>query len=494
MLEAAPHPGGAVWSEELTAPGFRNDVFSAFYPFTVASPIMRRLELERHGLAWTHATHVLAHPRRDAPAAVLDRDLNVTVDSLERGAVGDGASFRAMYASWCKVAQPLIDALLSPFPPVRAGARLAVRAGHRGLRDLARLSLLPLRRFVIEEFEGEAARLLLAGSALHADLTPETAGSALFGWLLTCLGQEHGFPVPVGGAGRLTDALVGRATSRGVTITCDRRVDRVDVDGRRRATGVTVDGGERHDARWAVLADCDVQHLMLRMVGTEHLPADTVRRVGRVQRSAATFKVDWALRTPIPWSDPLASQAGTVHIAEDLDELSVTATELAIGRVPAGPFLLVGQMTTSDAGRSPPGTESAWAYTHVPATPTTDARGGSWSGAWDDDACGRFTERVEARIEALAPGFGSRILARHVLSPNDLEARNANLVGGDISGGTAQLHQQLFFRPIPGWARAETPVRRLYLASASAHPGGAVHGAPGSNAARAAILHRRLRR
>jgi phytoene dehydrogenase-like protein len=493
VLEAAREPGGAVRTEELTAPGFHNDVFSAFYPFTAASPVMQRLELDAYGLTWTHAAHVLAHPRRDAPAAVLDRDVDVTAANLALGAAGDGAAFRSMYDSWLRIASPLVDALLSPFPPVRAGLRMAVRARPAGLRDLARLALVPLRRFVTEEFDGEAARLLLAGSALHADLTPENAGSALFGWLLTCLGQQHGFPVPVGGAARITDALVGRALDRGVVVRCDTAVDRVEVVGGR-ATAVITRGGERVRARWAVVADCDVQHLLLTMVGPDHLPSDAVERLRRVQRSSATFKVDWALSSPIPWLDPAASRAGTVHVAEDLDELSVTATQLAIGQIPANPFLLVGQMTTADPTRSPPGTESAWAYTHVPARPRVDAAGGAGSDRWDDDIVRRVTDRMEARIEALAPGFGDRIVARHVLSPTAMHERDANLVDGDISGGTAQLHQQLIFRPIPGLARPETPVRRLYLSSASAHPGGAVHGAPGANAARAAIVHRRFRR
>ncbi|MDQ3469577.1 MAG: NAD(P)/FAD-dependent oxidoreductase, partial [Actinomycetota bacterium] len=481
LLEANGAPGGAVRTEELTAPGFRNDVFSAFYPFTAASPVMRALELDRFGLRWTHAHHVLAHPRRDAPAAILDRDLDVTAANLDRDAPGDGDAYRRMYAGFAEVATPLLASLLSPFPPVRASARLARAAGLDGLRDLARLALVPLRRFVQEEFAGVNGPLLVAGSALHADFTPETAGSAIFGWLLTCLGQHVGFPVPVGGAGAITDALVSRAGTRGVHIRCDARVDRVVVE-RGRAVGVTVDGGELIPARYAVLADCDATQLLLSMVGPNHLPASVVARMHRVQRSSATFKVDWALTAPLPWADPDVRRAGTVHVAASVDELSVTATQLAIGQIPADPFLLIGQMTTTDPTRSPPGTESAWAYTHVPMDVCGDAGPDGIEGRWHDEDRRLFTARMEQRIERLAPGFQSLIAARHVLAPPDLEARNANLVGGDISGGTAQLHQQLVFRPIPGVGRPETPVRRLYLASASAHPGGAVHGACGANA------------
>jgi phytoene dehydrogenase-like protein len=433
------------------------------------------------------------HPRQHATAAILDREAEVTAASLVADAPGDGAAYQRFVAEWHRVATPLIASLLDPFPPVRNGLRLARAARVNGLRDLLRLALLPLRRYVDEEFDGSAAALLFAGSALHADLTPDAAGSALLGWLLVGLGQDHGFPVPVGGAGELTAALVARATRLGVEVRCGAPVDQVLVR-HGRAVGVALVDGSRIEARRAVLADCDVRRLLVDMVQPDAIPADIRARLERVQRSSATVKVDWALSAPLPWNEPAAHRAGTVHIAESLDELAMTATQLAMGHVPADPFLLLGQMTTADPTRSPPGTESAWMYTHVPMNVRGDAGGDGITGRWDANERDRFVARVERRIEALAPGFGERILARHVMMPADLEAHDANLVGGDISGGTAQLHQQAVLRPVPGWARPETPVRRLFLASASAHPGGAVHGACGANAARAAIFHHRLRR
>ena len=135
-----------------------------------------------------------------------------------------------------------------------------------------------------------------------------------------------------------------------------------------------------------------------------------------------------------------------------------------------------------------------WAYTHVPQQTEKDAGDGSIRGTWDRDDAERFADRMQARMEEAAPGFTSKIVARRVLSPLDMEDRDANLVRGAINGGTSQLHQELIFRPVPGLGRAETRIRGLYLGSASAHPGGGVHGAPGMNAARAALLHARLGR
>jgi len=498
VLEAEATPGGAVRTAEVTAPGFRNDLFSAFYPLAAASPALADLRLEDHGLTWTQAPTVLAHPLPGRTAAVLHRDIDRTVAALEAAHPGDGDAYRMEDARFRRVSDPMLDSLLRPFPPVRSGVRLALRAGTSGVRELARLSLVPMRRYVEERFGSEQAAVLYAGMALHADLTPESAGSALFGWLLTGLGQQRGFPVPVGGAGRLTDALVDRLTARGGVVRCSARVVQVLVrEGR--AVGVRTADGDEIGVGRAVLADTDASKLLLNLVGPQHLPASTLARVPRIQRGGATFKVDWALSSPVPWDDAAAHGAGTVHLADSLDQLTVTASELSRHLVPTEPFVLVGQMTTADPTRSPAGTESMWAYTHVPqevrGDPTSDRDAGlhrqQVRGVWDDDDCEEFAARIEARIERVAPGFRSRILARHVLSPRTLERMDANLVGGDINGGTAQLHQQLVFRPVAGWARPETPVRGLYLASASAHPGGGVHGACGANAARAAIAHHR---
>lgn len=492
VIEAAPTLGGAVQTAELTAPGFRNDVFSAFYPLAAASPALTALRLERHGLQWAHAPAVVAHPRPDGPAAVMHRDAASTAAALDVDAPGDGRAYTEVVEHWRRVADPFLDCILRPFPPLTPAARLVARTRVRGTLDLARLALVPLRRFVEERFDGESARLLFAGNALHADLTPETAGSTLFGWLLVGLGQQHGFPVPVGGAGSLADALVRRAESRGVRFVTSSRVDHVIRRGGE-AVGVRTADGVQYDATRAVLADCDARTLFLELVGADSIDPAVAARLRTFQRSSGTFKVDWALQAPVPWLDPTVHGAGTVHVADSLDELTMTAAQLAMGRIPDRPFLVAGQMTTADPTRSPAGTESLWAYTHVPQEVRGDAGPDGLDGRWDDAQRQRFADRMEERIERLAPGFRSSIIARHVMAPADLESRNENLVGGDISGGTAQLHQQLVFRPFAGWGRAETGIPGLYLASASAHPGGGVHGACGANAARAALAHDRLR-
>ncbi|MGV9234754.1 phytoene desaturase family protein [Streptomyces nigra] len=488
VLEEQPEPGGAVRHDRGVDPDFVSDVFSSFYPLAAASPILAGLRLEEHGLRWSHAPSVVAHPLTDGRCALLDRDVEVTAASLEAFAPGDGDAWRRLHDIWEKLRPDLLGTLFTPFPPVRAGARLALRLRAAGGLRMARSLVLPVRRLGEEEFRGEGGRVLLAGNALHADLAPESAGSGGFGWLMTMLGQTYGFPVPAGGSGALTDALVRRLRSLGGEVRCGQRVERVVVRGGR-AVGVRTAAGDTVAARRAVLADLSVPALYGDLVEPEHLPAQLLDDLRRFQWDFATFKVDWALDGPVPWQTEQPARAGTVHLADGVDELTRFAAQLAMREVPDRPFLLFGQMTTSDPSRSPQGTESAWAYTHVPHEIRADAADEGVTGSWNAKEQELMADRMERQVERFAPGFRRRIRARRVLAPPTLEAMDANLVGGAINGGTTAMHQQLLFRPVPGTGRPETPVPGLFLASSGAHPGGGVHGAPGANAARAA-LHR----
>jgi phytoene dehydrogenase-like protein len=487
VLEAEPDPGGAVRSAELTLPGFTHDRFSAFYPLAAASPIIRALELESHGLRWLRHPVTVAHPVTDGTAALLSATLEETCASLDAFAPGDGDSWRRLYAWWEKVGPAFFSALFAPFPPVRPAARLTrALGGPDELLDFARFALLPVRRFADEHFRGAGGGRLLAGNALHADISPEATAGALFAMVLVGTGQALGFPIPEGGAGSLTSALVRRLEQRGGRVECGARVSEVVVRGGRAVAVRTVDG--RHvQARRAVLADVGAPQLYLSLLPSEHVPGAVLANLERFQYDNGTVKIDWALDGPIPWSHEDVRRAGTVHVTEGMDALSVLAAQLSSGQIPADPFLVLGQYAVADPSRQPPGRETAWAYTHIPQEVRSDAGPDALTGRWDEREVHAFAERMEDRVERLAPGFRDSILARHVMGPRELEAADANLVNGALNGGTAQLYQQVVFRPVPGLGRAETPVAGLYLASASAHPGGGVHGGPGANAARAAL-------
>jgi phytoene dehydrogenase-like protein len=475
VCEATDVAGGAVRSSREIHPDFVTDIFSAFYPLSAASPILKALDLDQHGLQWSHAPHVLAHVLPDDRCAVLDRDVDVTAASLDQFAAGDGDAWRRIAAQWDDLEDAILGALFTPFPPVRSAATLLRRAGIGDALRLARLGLNSVRRFGKENFDGEGGPILFAGNALHSDLSPETAGSAVYGWLLCMLGQSVGFPVPVGGAGVLIDALVHRLDQAGGQLRLSTPVEAITLS-HGRATGVRLRSGQTITARRAVLADVAAPILFEQLVGLEHLPTRFRDDLATFEWDAPTLKIDWALSSPIPWKSAEAGRAGTVHLGVDLDGLTRYTADLATKKVPKQPFVLLGQMTASDSSRSPAGTESAWAYTHLPA-----------GIEYTDELVAEHVERVEALVERHAPGFRDRQLGSLRQSPDDLQHRNPNLVHGAVGGGTSQLHQQLVFRPVTGLGGADTPVRNLYLAGSSAHPGGGVHGAAGSNAARTAL-------
>ena len=479
VLEANATPGGATRTAELAAPGFRSELCSAFYPLTAASPTIAALDLGRYGLRWRHDHVPLVHVLPDGRTVTLSRDPAETAASVERYGAGDGERWLAEFAAWGRIKDALIGSLLSPFPPVRSGVRLARRLGPAELLRFARFAVQSTRRYSRELFCGEGARLLVTGNAMHADLSLDTSGSAIVGWLLSMLAQDVGYPVAEGGAQSITDALVRRLEQGGGEIRCGARVTAVEIrDGA--AIGVRTADGEAHPATRAVLADVSAPALYRDLVGLPQLPARVASDLANFAWDDATVKVDWALSAPVPWTDPAVRRAGTVHLDLDLDGFGRFALDLASGRIPVRPFILAGQMTSADPSRSPAGTETLWAYTHVPRGLT-----------WTPQRAAEVADRVQATIERHAPGFGSQVVGRAVSSPAGLQAENANLVDGAVGGGTAAPSQQLVFRPTPGLGRADTPIDRLYLASASAHPGGGVHGACGSNAARAALARNR---
>ncbi|OBK49112.1 NAD(P)/FAD-dependent oxidoreductase [Mycobacterium sp. 1081908.1] len=475
VLEAQPEPGGAVRSAELT-PGYITDLFSSFYPMTVASPAMAALHLEDHGLRWSHAPAVVGHPRSaaDDDPPIIYRDPARTASELARREPADGDNWWRAVELWRKISSPLLDAMLAPFPPVRPMLRLLRKLGTADAVRLARLLIQPANTMVDELFDGEAPRILLLGNAMHADAPPDAPISGAMGFLMTMLAQDVGWPVPVGGSGQLTAALVNRARSAGARIECGENVSGIRVRGGR-AVAVTTAGGRTVRARRAIVADVTAPRLFCDMLPADAVPAGLRRELEHYVWDPPVVKVNYALDGPIPWRSESLRGVGTVHLGADADGLVRWMADLNTRVVPERPFMLLGQTTAADPSRSPTGTESVWAYTHLPRNVA------------DDAAAERLAKSVDRVIEEHAPGFGAAVIDRFVQRPSDLEASDANLHLGALNGGTAQLQQMLIFRPAPGLGRAETPVEGLYLGSASATPGGSVHGACGRNAANAAL-------
>jgi phytoene dehydrogenase-like protein len=472
VLEAADRPGGAVRTEELTLPGFRHDTFSSVYPAAAASPVFATMPLERHGLRWVHPEACYAHPLPGGRAVALYRDVGRTAESLDAATPGDGERWRAFIEPLLKGFEGIRSTMLAAFPPLAGAWRLLTALGPVGAARFGLLVPASATALGARLFDGAGSRAWLYGSAGHGDVPPTGAGSAIAVTYLNLMGHAVGWPSPEGGAYRLTDALVGYLRELGGEVRTSARVERVEAT-QGQVSAVVIAGGERLHAD-TVIADV-MPHALLALAG-DALPGAYAALLRRYRYGPATVKLDWALDGPIPWQAAAARSAGTVHVSGDEDELLATIATSG-NRLPERPFLLVGQQSLADRSRAPVGKHTAWAYTHAPRT------GIDWTRELE-----RHVERIEAQIERFAPGFRELILARHVMSPTDLEQRDPNLVGGDVGGGSYQL-RQVIFRPLPALSPYRTPLDGLYLGSAATFPGGAVHGVPGDAAARAALAH-----
>ncbi len=476
VVEAAGGAGGAVRTEELTLPGFRHDTFSSVYPAGAASPVYQGMPLARFGLRWVHPRACYAHPVTEDGAAVgLYRDLERTAGSMDALCPGDGAAWRSFAEPYVANFDALRRTMLSGFPPVVGPVRLLAGLGVGGMVDFVRLLLMPAQALAGELFRGSGARAWLYGAAMHGDVPPPGSGSAIAAAYLNLLGHGAGWPSPQGGADGLSGALVGYLESLGGAVRTGARVTRVACE-RRRVVGVELAGGERISAR-LVIANV-MPHALLALAGGA-LGGRYAAALGRFRYGPATLKLDWALAGPIPWTSPIAREAGTVHVGGGAEEVLAT-TSMTVG-LPERPFMLLGQQSLADPTRAPAGRHTAWAYTHGP-------RSADWAGERD-----RHAGRMEAQIERFAPGFRDLILARHVLGPRDLETRNPNLIGGDVGGGSYTL-DQVIFRPVASLSPYHTPVRGLYLTGAATFPGGAAHGVCGHAAAGLALAQDRLPR
>jgi phytoene dehydrogenase-like protein len=374
---------------------------------------------------------------------------------------------------WDKIGRHFLDMTLRPLPSIRPLLRVGRAAKVRGGLELAQTMLAPIEAVAAHTFTSAVAQSLIASGACHADLSVNAAGSAPGALILAMAAQRGNMPVPVGGAGRLAEAMTAAAVEAGCAIVTDASVARVVIRGNK-AVGVETTDGRAFSAKRAVVADTHAQRLFHDLVGDENLPASFLDALRWFRTGSGMFRMDVALDGNTPWSDEGLSKAGVVHIVGTTEDMGRAAAETAARILPSAPMLVVGQQSIVDATRAPAGGQTLWIETHVPPRP----RDGTWAEVRD-----AFADNVLDRVEKFAPELRSRIVGVAVNTPPDLEARNPNLVDGDLAGGGIALHQQLVFRPARGWFRYATPVKGLYLCSASAHPGGGVHGMGGRNCA-----------
>lgn len=436
VLEAADTIGGGCRSAELTLPGFVHDVCSAVHPFGVASPLLGELPLTTHGLQWIEPPVMIGHPLDRSPAALVFR----AIDRTAAGLGEDGPAYRRLFTAltddWPRIRDGVLGPLRWPKHPLAMA--------HFGLRALQRADTFARRTFA----RGQA-RALFAGNAAHSMLPLDMRPSSGVALVLNLLAHVAGWVIPRGGAQSIANALAAYLRTLGGEIVTGTRVTSID---------------ELPPAR-AIL--CDLSPKPLLRIAGHRFPAWYRRALERYRYGMAVFKVDWALDGPIPWRDADCARASTVHVGGTFEEIAASERDAWSGRPSERPFVLVAQPTMFDPSRAPAGRHIAWTYCHVPHASEAD-----------------MLPRIEQQIERFAPGFRERVLARAVLRPADFEQQNPNYVGGDIGAGMTNL-RQLFARPT--WRTYSTPVRGLYLCSASTPPGVGVHGMCGYFAAQRAL-------
>ncbi|MBI3555037.1 MAG: NAD(P)/FAD-dependent oxidoreductase [Deltaproteobacteria bacterium] len=444
VLEAQSTFGGGTRSAELVSPGYVNDLCSAVHPLGISSPFFSSLGLEEHGLEWLNPDIAYAHPLPDndnGGAVACFRDLSRTVSTLGT----DGGSYRKLFEPFAQKWEELLDDVLRPISFPRHPLLMA-RFGLLATRSLEGLARA--------HFSTPAARALVAGVGAHSMLPLSRSPSAAVTMMLGTAAHTRGWPIPRGGSQRIADALVARLRKLGGSLQPDSPVASL---------------ADLPPSR-VVLFDLTPRQL-LKICGDRLSPAYR-SQLEDFRYGPGVFKIDWALSAPVPWKNPLCAGAGTVHVGGTLEDIARAEQQAWDGTPPEQPFVLFSQPSVFDPTRAPPGKHAAWGYCHVPNGSTFN-----------------MTSRIEAQIERYAPGFGTTILARATANTAQLELRNANLVGGDIGGGVADL-ERLIFRPAlrrsPYAVLMTNDPRGFFICSSSTPPGAGVHGMCGYHAATAA--------
>jgi len=438
VMEAKETIGGGCRSEELTLPGFVHDVCSAVHPLALASPAFKALPLDRLGVEFVHPSVPLAHPMDGGDTVAIRRSVKETAAGL--GA--DGKTYRDVIGSLAKSFDHIVESTLGP-PRPPAHPIAAARFGLRAIRSA--------RGFAEGTFETERMRGAFAGMAAHSILPMEARPTAAFGLVLAMSAHAVGWPFIRGGSQVLADALGQYLVELGGEIETGRAATSPD------------------DLPPASVYLFDLTPRQIVAIAGDALPERYTKKLAKYRYGPGVFKVDFALSEPIPWAADACREAGTVHLGGTLDEISAAERAVADGRMPERPYVLLAQPSIADPSRAPAGKHTAWAYCHVPHGSDTD-----------------MSEAIVAQIERFAPGFRDVVLATHTYSAAEMEAYNANYIGGDINGGVQDL-RQLFTRPVIRWNPYSTPNPRIFICSSSTPPGGGVHGLCGVFAARAAL-------
>ncbi|MDT0641653.1 NAD(P)/FAD-dependent oxidoreductase [Zunongwangia sp. F363] len=434
VFEQASIPGGATKTLEVTLPGFKHDIGSAILPLGYASPFLRTLPLEEHGLEWIFPDIPYSHPFADGSALACYKDINMTADQVPEDAKAYKSLFEPIINDWPHIENNLLGPLKWPKHPLK-------------LSKFGLKAFTSAHSLVNHYFKNEKTKVFFYGSAAHSTLPLTGVASSSFGLVLTAMAHKYGWPFPKGGAGKFIEAMLSYYKSMGGEINFNQKITHIE------------------DLPEATSYIFDLTPKQLLEIKGTNFPDLYRKRMGNYKYGAGVFKMDWALSEPIPWLSEKCKKSGTVHLGYSQEELERSENSTHYHSTNKNPYVLLAQHSIFDPTRAPENKHTAWAYCHVPNGNTRD-----------------YIAEIEAQIEKAAPGFKECILARSTMNTQALENFNPNLVGGDINGGSQDI-TQLFTRPITKFSPYSTPNPRVYICSSSTPPGGGVHGMGGYSAA-----------
>ena len=438
VIEGSKFIGGGVRSDYITAPDFKHDICSAFYPLGISSPFFKSLNLESYGLEWIQPTAPVGHPLDHGESVILERSISETADNLGIDKSSYTKMLTPLVSDWPDLVEDILSTLRFPKHPLKTA-----RFGLLGVRSALGLAE--------SKFKSERARALFTGIAAHASQSLDSPFTAGIGLTLNIAGHSAGWPIAKYGSQSITNALEKCLLGYGGKIE----------------TGNFI--ASLNELPKSKIILCDITPKQLVAIAKNHLDKKYIKGMNKFRYGSGVFKVDWALSGPVPWKSKDCVRAGTIHLGGTSLEIANSEKEVASGKHPDQPYVLIGQQSLFDDSRAPDGKQTLWGYCHIPNRSTTD-----------------MTAQIESQIERFAPGFRDLIIDKTTKHSIEMQEYNPNYIGGDINGGV-QDFRQLFTRPNWSLTPYATPTKGLYLCSASTPPGGGVHGMSGYLAAKIAL-------
>jgi len=462
--------GGAVSTKELF-PGYQVDLGGSAHILIRQTPIVEELELGQYGLTYLELDPMFAAPFPDGDVIYFYRDLDRTVDHIERLFPGEGQAYRRFVTDWIGFARTMRDMFLTPPTPIGLGKRM-IRGGTTSLRwqDELRHILRPYQEVLRSYFDEEKLRTAIGWMAAQSGPPPTEPLTGPF-VLWHPLYHEGGVARPEGGSGMLTQALRNHIEAHGGDVYTESPVNEILVQNGR-AQGIRVNGHAYTSSAVcsATHAKETFDHLLPRRYRPDE--ADGLR-IGNGFGAMLRLALDRPVTYEVCPEDD--ARVGLQLLCRDMTQLRGAYGDYLGDRPAQDPPLIAMTFSAVDDSLAPPGGEVLWLWGQY--FPYELSGTNTWPEIADAVA-----DTMIQQFEQYAPGTRESIVGQLFQHPEWLE-RHLGLYRGNVMHLEMSLDQMFSARPTFGTSSYEGPVEGFYLTGASTHPGGGIMGASGRNAA-----------